>query len=132
MKQLIGRRVNGVYLSPDKDLIDFDTDQGPVQFDAEADCCSESWFNHIEGLNALLGQVVESVEQVDMEGINEGEPGFSGRQECDSLFSIKLKTQRGVCGIEFRNSSNGYYGGSAQLVYKLTDRATLTQVTEDF
>lgn len=108
MNELIGRTINAIQIDDDEQhFLAFDTDNGRIIYMAEGDCCSESWFYHVLGADNLLGQTVLETESYYL-----GEPGdgFS-RQEEDKLYSIKLRTARGYADVEFRNSSNGYYGG---------------------
>ncbi len=109
---LVGRKILGVYLTQDADHLQFETDAGPIAFRAEADCCSESWVNHIAGLAAILGQTITRAESVKTSEVQSGEPTFSGRQDVDSVYSYKLYTGLGICDIELRNASNGWYGGN--------------------
>ncbi len=130
MNELMGRLVRAVYLNDDATHLQFDTDSGPLAYCAEADCCSESWFNHIAGLDALRERVLQ-VEEVPVVVVIEGEPGYSARQEVDEVYGFKLYTLRGICDIELRNASNGYYGGYAGSTKPLpTDQ--LRPIVEDF
>ena len=105
---LVGRTIRSVEIDKEEQgYLRLATDSGPVVLIAEGDCCSESWFYQIAGFDALLGHVVRQVEQVDMGDIDDGKT----RQEFDQLYSVKIVTDGGHAEIEFRNSSNGYYGG---------------------
>lgn len=108
MDELVGRTINAIQIDDaEQHYLAFGTDSGRIIYVAEGDCCSESWFYHILGVDNLLGQTVLETESCYL---GEPEDGFS-RQESDKLYSIKLRTARGYADIEFRNSSNGYYGG---------------------
>ena len=51
--------------------------------------------------------------------------------ECIKVYGIKITTNMGVTNIEFRNSSNGHYGG--YLVYDLHgDSGPMKEITKDF
>jgi len=113
MKELIGKKIVKVEIdSKQQHYLRFTTDTGEqLVYLADGDCCSESWFYSVSGLDCLLGQIVTAVEQINMGEI--AEDGKS-RQESDELYSVKLTTGRGVADVEFRNSSNGYYGGNVE------------------
>lgn len=129
MKELIGKKINKVYLDSEKQqYISFDTDSGLVSYEAEGDCCSESWFYQITGLDALKEGTVSDVEEVDRGEVEDGK----SRQEVDQLYSIKIKTDKGRADIEFRNSSNGCYGGSLELIKQLPDTTKMAEVTDDY
>ena len=128
MNELIGRTIRAVYIDDDdQHYLSFETDAGTVVYVAEGDCCSESWFYHVLGVDNLLGQTVLEVDEIEM-----GEPADSySRQDEDKLYGIKLRTARGYTDIEFRNSSNGYYGGWVE-IYSATPDARMVQITEDY
>lgn len=88
-----------------------------IIWEAEGDCCSETWFAEINNIDALLGRKILRIRELDMEKeltpevykerVNDGQT----RQEYDHLYGIELQTDGGSTLITFRNSSNGYYGG---------------------
>lgn len=109
MNALTGKNIIGLSVSDDQHYLSFQTNAGPITFIVEGDCCSESWFADITGVNALIGGTVNGVEIVSMEGYNVDDG--RGRQEEDAVYGYKILTDKGYADIVFRNSSNGYYGG---------------------
>lgn len=113
MKELEGEKVTALLIGDRyeyaESLLVFKTDGGQVAYAAHADCCSESWFADINGIDALIGATVLKAETVSMDGYNV-EDGRT-RQEYDEAYGWKLTTDRGYVDIVMRNSSNGYYGG---------------------
>lgn len=104
----MGKRILKIEIDKENQhFLKFSTDKGEIIYQAEGDCCSESWFYGFNGVLALLGFVVYTVEKVDMGEIK----GYVGRQEETCAYCIKLTSTGGHTDIEFRNSSNGYYGG---------------------
>lgn len=116
LKDLIGKKVKEIRMDSTNTYIQFETDQGVFSYITEADCCSESWINHISGIQALIGEIVLKTDQIGMAEILEGQEGFSGKQEVEKVYSYKIFTYQGVCELEMRNASNGYYGGSLEKV----------------
>lgn len=116
---LVGKRITAIQIDRERDFLQFHTDQGTVVWGAYGDCCSESWFQDLINVHALIdyddkkkaSPVVTAVEEVAM-----GEVLPATRQDYDQLYCVNIKTARGVCSVVFRNSSNGYYGGDVQLV----------------
>lgn len=110
MKELIGKKITGLRINEDQSVLVFDTDQGAVGYVTYGDCCSETWFADITGVSALLGGTVQTADEIGMEGysVDDGRT----RQEYDEAYGYKLTTDKGYADIVFRNSSNGYYGGS--------------------
>lgn len=106
MKELIGKTIHAVY--PDTDCIIFSTNDGGYAYISEGDCCSHSWFSAIQGMEALIGATVNEVEEVNINS-EWSDPG-----EFIQIYGIKITTNKGRAMVEFRNSSNGYYGGWCQ------------------
>lgn len=109
MDALIGRTVERLLVSADQWTLAFDTDQGIIAYQTDADCCSETWFADILGVENLIGATISEVEDVDMVWypVKDGR----SRQDIDEAYGWKLITSKGRTDIAVRNSSNGYYGG---------------------
>jgi hypothetical protein len=107
---LIGLVIQAVELSPDKETLTlFGAGGVPLgRLVTTGDCCSHSWIEHVEGEEHLLGQPIRRVEEVYLS--RQDHPEF----DCLQSYSFKIWTDRGICDIEFRNSSNGYYGGEIE------------------
>ena len=137
MKELIGRKILGVMANPDKTYWRFITDQEDVDYFCFADCCSDSWINHVNGLDELVGGTVLDIDDIDFYTLLKIEPDAT-RQEFDQVLFHRVKTEKGVCTFEFRNSSNGYYGGSLDHIKPNDVRgfkaltADLAHIKEDF
>ena len=133
METLANCVVRGIYIGEGEELLVFDTDRGPVAFETEADCCSETWFADILGPASLIGQRVVAIEDVPLANYNVGDGRC--RQEEDEVYGHRLATAKGYTDIIYRNSSNGYYGGSlCTIAYELipADDPNLTAITEDW
>lgn len=113
MDNLIGQTIDEIRLSEDNETIVFKCGAEYIGYRTDADCCSETWFADILGVDALLGATVLQIVEMpwdmfDNYNINDGRC----RQVEDAVYGYKLRTNRGYADIIFRNSSNGYYGGS--------------------
>lgn len=111
---LVGAKVKGVYLYADNTLA-FDTDKGILAYNAVGDCCSNSWFEHVSGINNIEGHTVIRIDDFD---INEVIPDWSELKTMDlnteneiKYYGFRIVTDKGYFEIDMRNSSNGYYGG---------------------
>lgn len=113
MKELIGKKILKIEIDRGKQhFLKFTTDSSECVFFAEGDCCSESWFYGFNGILSLVGSTVTSVTEVPL-----GEAvGYRGRQDFTRKYCIKIVSTGGHTDIEFRNSSNGYYGGEVVFV----------------
>lgn len=126
MKELIGKTVKQIFVSDDQQLIKFVTNNADIIYYADGDCCSETWFADILFGYKFFDTEIESVEALDVpEWVTHmANKDGRGRQEEDEVYGFQLKTvckQQGIyssraswCDIIFRNSSNGYYGGSCE------------------
>lgn len=103
---LIGKTISAVELAEDKKAIRFLVHDGEVIGRADGDCCSDTWIEHVE-LPALgFPAVVTGVESLLLR-----ESETRGGEEIQ-FYGLKIVTNHGDMMIDYRNSSNGYYGGS--------------------
>jgi hypothetical protein len=102
-KILEGKNIEQIFLASD-DVLIFETDEGLVGFQACGECCSYSWFAHIDGVNNLINSKVEQIENIEFKYYDEGVDTIENN-------FIKIKTSKGYVTIGFRNSNNGYYTG---------------------
>lgn len=106
--KLIGKKIKAVHLDDDKESISFETEDGEsIVARCDGDCCSRTWIEHIEGMDYLIGATVANVEDIEM-----------NREPTDAdytytqYYGCRITTDKGHCIIDYRNESNGYYGGS--------------------
>lgn len=112
MKELLGKTITGLRVRDGEDILVFDHPDGTwTAYATHGDCCSETWFADIVGVNALINATVLEVQDVELED----DADERTRQEYDRFYGVKLKTDRGYVDIVYRNSSNGYYGGDISL-----------------
>lgn len=111
---VVGKEVVAVDVARAERALRFRCGDGTtVVWEAEADCCSETWWADGFSLNALRGAVVREAGSVELPDydVNDGR----GRQEDDEVYGVRIATDKGEAKLAFRNSSNGYYGGWAAL-----------------
>jgi len=110
MIELFGAIVYCVY--SDKERILFRTSNEDFLYQSEAECCSETWIEDISFPELLINEEIVGVSKCEFpEKIDD-----SRENHVIKTYGWALKTFKGVCDIEFRNASNGYYGGSLELV----------------
>lgn len=125
MEELKGAIITGLEIDDagQSYLVFYVKDAEPVIYFAEGECCSQSWFYSVMDPQVLFGQEVLEVEEVAMPVGQWDDPDPDdvdcGRGDYTQFYGYGLRTAKGICRIEFRNSSNGYYGGS------LTKQATI-------
>ena len=140
-KVLVGKRINGLFIGDDAWALVFrDINGRHYCFRTENDCCNTVWFNHVNGVETVLGEgnvfdilrgaMVTAVEAKGWTDDRTDEDGYDVIQ--DGFWTIA--TDRGYIDLEVRNSHNGYYGGS--VVYDaesdMSKIENLQAVTEDF
>lgn len=104
---LVGKTIGAIKIADDKKAILFVTNDGDVIAKADGDCCSSTWIEHVE-LPALgFPALVISVDDLNM-------PDLGSPDEYSSIayYGCKITTDKGEIVIDYRNESNGYYGGS--------------------
>lgn len=90
-----------------QDVIAFNFQDGHRQsFLVDGDCCSTSWIEHMEIPDDISGAVFYGYEESDP--VEKSDPD----SECLKVYSSRFRTSKGDIALEYRNSSNGYYGGS--------------------
>lgn len=126
MQQLVGKNIEKVLVDADRQhWIRFVTDGGTFDYHVEGDCCSESWIWAVSGVKAQHWRPssgekcqVMSIEEVPLPRFIQemlAKDGL-GRQDEEQFYSFRINCSWGTqMEIEFRNSSNGYYGGDIHL-----------------
>lgn len=128
MDELLGKKILKIFVSDNQEILSFDTDKGLVSYKATGDCCSESWFADITGVDALLGATPSEIKYLELgEDIDDGR----SRQDVDQIYGFKITTEKGYADIIFRNSSNGYYGGGLTNYYESLPEG-MVEITDDW
>jgi|GEM_PF-2120762 len=83
-----------------------------VAAETGGDCCSESWISDAIGVPKILESEVLSVTKVPLEEMEYPVNDGRTRQDIDVVYGFRIRTNSGSAVFAFRNSSNGYYGGS--------------------
>jgi hypothetical protein len=104
---LIDKTVTEVKIAEDKKAILFITTEGEFIAKADGDCCSSTWIEGIILPAMGFPAKVISVEDLRM-------PTDSGDSDGGEIkfYGCKITTDKGEIDIDYRNSSNGYYGGN--------------------
>ena len=110
MNPLVGKTLTGVKLAKDKEAILFQTTEGDIVAQCDGDCCSSTWIESIENTIRSFPAVVLVASDIE-DGLPETIENDSN-YECLQFYGFKVDTDKGVLVIDYRNSSNGYYGGS--------------------
>lgn len=101
--------IKEIKLTKDREHILFVFDDGKtLEAYAHGDCCSNTWIEHIEHATEYPAKVLK-VETLEMPESH----WKDGEEDGDYItyYGLSIKTDKGDIVIEYRNSSNGYYGG---------------------
>ena len=112
LEKIVGLKVLGLKdpFNTGDDTITFITNKGNLELWCDADCCSHSWFEHIELPEFPF--TIKKAEEVSGEDVLQE---VEAQYECLRTYGFKMETDKGHVDIAMRNSSNGYYGGSFHL-----------------
>lgn len=105
---LVGMRLMGVKVDDDKESISLLFPEGTLRMYASGDCCSQSWIEYVETPALGWDGVIADVSGQDEYRIEQDDP----THDCLRFYQQTIRTTKGDVVIEYRNSSNGYYGGS--------------------
>lgn len=119
LKEIVGKTIRKVFKEVDGDCLVFVCDDGSYTYNAEGDCCSKSWVENVEIIPGALGSTVVSVEAMETPDSKE-----VSEYEWLSYYGAKIVMASGcTIIIDYRNSSNGYYGGSLEYAGFVADFA---------
>lgn len=134
MKELVGKTIKRILINSSDEILAFDTDVGIIAYETEGDCCSSTWFESVTGVEALLGQSPIENESIDLPAPTEERKYTEDKHYWEEMqdYGQKLKTQKGIVDIVYRNSSNGYYGGNINLLSSPPDVSDYKEITDDW
>lgn len=111
--QLVGKVVRAVYVANDDAAIRFDVDgEDPIVARCDGECCSTTWIEDVIGVEALIGTPILRAEDVSLPDALHTKTKTDHYEEEMAYYGFVIDTAQGRCLIAYRNSSNGYYGGS--------------------
>lgn len=113
---LLGKTITAYQLSQDSSSITFTLlGHNPVTLQTEGDCCSVTWIESIDTPDNLLG-VVTGVEHIDMPKLGDIKTTKCLSPQHIQYYGLRITTTKGTTVIDYRNNSNGPYGGRLYLV----------------
>jgi hypothetical protein len=97
----------------------------------EGDCCSCSYYESVQNPEWLLGQEVRSIDwnaETGASYTDEQRAKDEAQNHYIAVYGFSISTDKGTCVFEFRNDSNGYYGGYlAKGDFRAADAQVITQ-----
>lgn len=110
-EKMIGKTVVSHSLADDGSLLTLQCKDGSrIYLTPSGACCSSSWIESIDAPDALHG-TIHDVEDREMPDL--GHVGTERHPSVDYVryYGLMIATEKGRCVIDYRNDSNGYYGG---------------------
>lgn len=106
LQDLIGKKVVAWESDPSHEFIVLRFDDGDAQtLYVEGDCCSHSWIEHLTGVRDFEPAVLTDIK-------DGGVVGEDCSGEYLQIYDTEFVFDNGkTVLLEYRNSSNGYYGG---------------------
>lgn len=106
---LEGKMIVALEIASDNKAMRFLINGGdPIVAKADGDCCSSTWIEHVDLPARGFPANVLKVEPLELPGSTTNEDDG----DCLQVYGIQIVTDKGEIVIDFRNSSNGYYGGN--------------------
>lgn len=86
-----------------------------VEVELDGDCCSHSFFDDHSKLDArgLMGERLMSIEDSGRTGPEVDPIAVVNDAESTEYHALIVKTDKQSITVDWRNESNGYYGGTA-------------------
>ena len=130
LQDLIGKKVKRLFLNDQ--FLKFETDNGDFTYAVDGDCCSHSYFYDFYGVKNLLENgAIKEIKEVELNPTDL----LAKKDDYDSIsvYGFQITTESEEYGdvtsvFSFRNSSNGYYGGS---ISKCEDREVSPEIKDD-
>lgn len=105
---LMGKKLTSIYLAKDNLALKFKMGKEEIIARTDGDCCSTSWIEHITLPAGGFPCTVLEVKELDLIEQIDDDPEY----DCLKIYGLELVTDKGSFIVDYRNSSNGYYGGN--------------------
>lgn len=103
---LLNKTITDLQIATDKMALLFILGDEQLRVNVDADCCSHSWIEHIELPAGGFPALVLAIEDLEIEVEQD-----HSEHDCLTKYGLKITTDKGDLVIDYRNESNGYYGG---------------------
>ena len=125
LKTLIGKTLTKIEWNEGE--VTFFWDGGKARFEACGDCCSHTWIDSFEGNEDIIGDEIVKVTELELGGMDNPSAEECKCKNADhdadhkyghdslALYGYRIETNKASATLDFRNDSNGYYGGSLEL-----------------
>ncbi len=113
LKILIGKKLEKIILNDKKTKLEITADGKEYKFGVRGDCCSESWIEYLTVPKNSINSRIMSVKNSELVSNKKDKKHCKRCGQSDHLqvYQTLINTERGTIVLEYRNDSNGYYGG---------------------
>lgn len=109
MEELLNKVVKRVFKNDDNDFIVFEFEEGFAAYNIEGGCCSSSYIQSINNLQGIIGNPIIEISAKE----NVSASVVIDEDSHIDYWGYSITSTKGICDIEFRDESNGYYSGEA-------------------
>lgn len=110
-EHVYGKRITAYRLDTDRHWLELHCDDGTVlHLECMEECCSATWIESLDMPGVLRGRLVR-IEDRDMPDLGNIVTPWAAHVEEVKYYGLAITTEHGTCVIDYRNNSNGYYGG---------------------
>lgn len=112
-----GRTLLGVELSEDRQHLTLRFADGEDRYRADGDCCSSTWVEHLTVPDLGDGALVTGIKDSNWNSTPATPEQYEESRKHQEwlgvlvVYQSAIVTTKGEVIIEYRNDSNGYYGG---------------------
>ncbi len=115
---LIGKVITAIFIADDREAIKFVLNDGMSNSEivarCDGDCCSHTWIEDLINPEAAIGSEVLKAEDIALPGEFCNPTKTDNYEDEMKFYGFAIETAKGRFTIAYRNSSNGYYGGSLE------------------
>lgn len=127
---LVGKTIASISRSDDAKWLRFEDAHGralDLYADGDCSCCSESYFVSIENPEWVIGSNVSRVT-IREESARRIELDYGDTK----VYAFDVHSPKGTMHVEFRNDSNGRYGGMLDTSASAPEKVKWVPVTQDW
>lgn len=112
LDQLIDKTIENIYLNKERNFLVFKCIDEIISYDVIGICCSTSWIEHlcVANLPFTVSFTQEHCLGVDKQDIRDDHEVILVYE----TILVDVDNKQSIC-LEYRNDSNGYYGGFLRL-----------------
>lgn len=117
-EEFLGKKILGVRRDGDNVILETPLGEPDIILEPYGDCCSQTWIESIDLMSPLYDAIIQKIEDIDMPHKGDIPTLEHPMVECVKYYGLRITTNKGVSVIDYRNDSNGYYGGELTIRFQ--------------